>query len=199
MMSMFGGGAAAEGSSTVGGFQVPEYWSFPPFFTLQPVAETREKQLQMWTAVIVQWAKATNTWSLAPHQCPLWENAAIARRLSDEGQQAVIAELIRRGHAEWETQGDALHGAGGTGRLRIMWKTVTNVANELIEHARANNMVGDVFTVYELHSGDDASGTPFHQMDPWLLRRAILQLEEQGKATLFEGATSDAEGVKFLA
>ena len=47
-------------------------------------------------------------------------------------------------------------------------------------------------------SGDDAPGTPFHQMDPWLLRRAIALLEEQGKAALFEGATSDAEGVKFF-
>ena len=52
--------------------------------------------------------------------------------------------------------------------------------------------------MFELHSGDDAPGTPFHQMDPWLLRRAIVLLEEQGKAALFEGATSDAEGVKFF-
>jgi hypothetical protein len=43
------------------------------------------------------------------------------------------------------------------------------VAVDLWAHARAAGMFGAVFTVYELHSGDVAIGTPFERMDPCVL------------------------------
>lgn len=68
---------------------------------------------------------------------------------------------------------------------------------DLWAHARAAGMVGAVFTVYELHSGDVATGTPFEHMDPWLIREAVGCLEPQGKAAVFPGASLEEEGVKF--
>jgi hypothetical protein len=44
------------------------------------------------------------------------------------------------------------------------------VAVDLWAHARAAGMFGAVFTVYELHSGDVAIGTPFERMDPCVLQ-----------------------------
>ena len=155
MFNPFGSAAAADAAPELdGSFTPPEFWSFPPFFTLQPVAETREKQLTLWADLVLDWAKATNTWSMALHKCPLWENPAISRRLSNDGLSAVVAHLIAKGNAEWETSEDGSNGGakGGGGssggevgagrRLRIMWKTVANVANELIAHAREHGMIG---------------------------------------------------------
>ena len=169
-----------------------DIYNFPPFFTLQPVEETKAKQLQLWSKVICDWAKATNTWALVPSKCPLWENAAIGRRLNEDGQAAVVAHLIKEGNATWESPEEL-----DKGRLRIMWRTAIDVAIDLWEHARAAGMFGSVYTLYELHSGDVSLGTAFEGMDPWLLREAIGVLEGQGKATLFPGASANDEGVKF--
>lgn len=34
-------------------FTFPEVYSFPPFFTLQPVAASRDKQLRMWSELVL--------------------------------------------------------------------------------------------------------------------------------------------------
>ena len=152
MFNPFGSSGGADAAAELdGSFTPPECWSFPPFFTLQPVAATRDKQLTLWTDLVLDWAKTPNTWSMALHKCPLWENPTISRRLSDDGMAAVVAHLIAKGHAEWETGDNGSGGAaaaavvgevGAGRRLRIMWKTVANVANELIAHARENGMIG---------------------------------------------------------
>ena len=35
--------------------ELPEFWHFPPFFTLQPVLETRKLQLKLWREFILKW------------------------------------------------------------------------------------------------------------------------------------------------
>ena len=91
------GGAAA--------FATPEIYDFPPFFTcvsrssrnpaaatltprsaraaprrrLQPVADTRSKQLQMWQTLIVDWHRAHRQFTMALDDWPLFENASISR------------------------------------------------------------------------------------------------------------------------
>ncbi|EJK68321.1 hypothetical protein THAOC_10508, partial [Thalassiosira oceanica] len=37
--------------------QLPDFWYFPPFFTLQPVLATREKQLGQWRELILKYRK----------------------------------------------------------------------------------------------------------------------------------------------
>jgi len=41
-------------------------------------------------------------------------------------------------------------------------------------HARAAGMLGAVFTIFELHSGDVAIGTPFENMDPYVRQIAAI-------------------------
>jgi hypothetical protein len=38
----------------------------------------------------------------------------------------------------------------------------------------------------------------FKDVDAYLLGRALRILEEQGKCTIFQGATSEEDGVKFF-
>jgi len=133
--------------------------------------------VQLWCKVVRDWAEATGTWAMVPSACPLWENKAIGRRLGPDGQAEVVSALLASGHGHWESPTDAaafradavVTVATTPGRLRITWRTASAVAVTLWEHARANNMFGSVFTVFELHSGDVADGTPFYRMDPYVI------------------------------
>jgi ESCRT-II complex subunit VPS25 len=60
-------------------------------------------------------------------------------------------------------------------------------------------MVGSIYTIFELHAGDELAGTEFLGMDGGLFRRALGLLQEQGKATVYPGASADEDGVKFNA
>ena len=178
--------------------------SYPPLYTLQPVAETREKQLSIWVKMILEWAESTNTWSVDAGQIPLWENASISRRLSDAGIRSVIARLISTRNAAWEddkgSDADPKDVAASTAaapgtvsgrRLRLMWRSPAEVGSELIEFVRKTGMSGGIYTLFELQES-------FRRMDPWLLREAVKCLEEKGLAVLMGGSSvPDQEGVKF--
>ena len=47
-------------------FSLPEYYDFPPFFTVQPNANTRAKQLRLWSELIVAYAAAVASPSYSP-------------------------------------------------------------------------------------------------------------------------------------
>ena len=49
-----------------------EDWrSFPPLYTLQPVAETRAQQLKIWVELVHAWARREATYTFAPAACGL--------------------------------------------------------------------------------------------------------------------------------
>ena len=69
-------------------FTFPWQYSFPPFFTLQPHAETRAKQLSAWRSLVLDYCQhggiaAVDVADLA--RSPLFRNDAIGRRLDDKG------------------------------------------------------------------------------------------------------------------
>ena len=67
-------------------FEWPEYYSFPPFFTLQTVPETREKQIDMWRDLITSWAQAQGIKNIQVGEAknlPLFFNKDINRQLDD--------------------------------------------------------------------------------------------------------------------
>jgi hypothetical protein len=126
----------------------------------------------LWSKLIRDYAKDNKTWMCLPSKLPVWENTKIQRRLGIEGQAAVISKMISEGHAAWESQEDAHESTVAAiskgGRLRLMWQSPSNIAGDLWNHAKENGMMGQVFTVYELHSGDMAERTPFFKMDPYV-------------------------------
>jgi ESCRT-II complex subunit VPS25 len=66
-------------------FEWPEFYSFPPFFTLQPVEETRKKQLDMWVDLVVRWCKVVGLSEIhvsSADKLELFSNKAIGRALS---------------------------------------------------------------------------------------------------------------------
>lgn len=171
--------------------QYPEFYSFPPFFTIQPVLATREKQLALWRDLIVRYHTQYKLKTLVVHECPLWQNETIGRKLDRSAIKAVMDDLVKMGHGEWLDDAQT--------QCRILWRRPEELATDIYEWAGANGVRGGgVCTLYELHSGEDVNGMSFQGLDEELLRRALSILEEEGKCTIFKGDTSSEDGIKFF-
>jgi ESCRT-II complex subunit VPS25 len=169
----------------------PEFYSFPPFFTIQPVLTTREKQMGLWRELILRYHTQHKLKTLVVHECPLWKNREIQRSLSNDDIKVVMEDFVKSGHGEWEDKEQKT-------RCRILWRKPEQLASDVYDWAVANGHVGSVCTVYELHSGEDVHGMSFQGADEELLRRALAILEQQGKCTLFQGDASSEDGIKFF-
>jgi len=171
-------------------FEYPEFYSFPPFFTVQPVLNTREKQMSLWRELILNYHTSCKIKTLVVHDCPLWKNADIQRELDRKGIERVMDDFVKSGHGEWENDTKT--------RCRILWRKPEQLASDIYDWADANGYINSVCTVYELHSGEDVNGMSFQGADEDLLRRALAILEKQGKCTVFKGDTSSEDGIKFF-
>eukprot|EP00586_Coscinodiscus_wailesii_P007302 CAMPEP_0172482020 /NCGR_PEP_ID=MMETSP1066-20121228/8300_1 /TAXON_ID=671091 /ORGANISM="Coscinodiscus wailesii, Strain CCMP2513" /LENGTH=128 /DNA_ID=CAMNT_0013244877 /DNA_START=390 /DNA_END=776 /DNA_ORIENTATION=+ len=125
------------------------------------------------------------------HDCPLWNNSEINRRLAPEALRDVVADFVKSGHGEWEDEGVKT-------RVRILWRRPEQLASDVYDWAVREGFVGSVCTLYELHSGEDVEGMSFQGADEELIRRALAILEDQGKCTVFKGDTSSEDGIKFF-
>ncbi|CAK4609075.1 unnamed protein product, partial [Aphanomyces euteiches] len=90
-----------------------------------------------------------------------------------EARSAIVTYLVRCGNAEWE---DDTHT-----RLRVFWKPPAEWAAEIYTFATDRGMINNVYTLYELHSGEETKGASFYGMEPWLLRKALEVLEHEAK------------------
>ncbi|CAM9971426.1 unnamed protein product [Heterosigma akashiwo] len=171
-------------------YEAPDFYHFPPFFTIQPNLATREKQLKLWKQFILGWHNHNKSYTLIPNEWEFFSNPSIQRSLSSEGRSLIIDHLIQSGNAEWEDDTKT--------RLRILWKTPEEVAAEFYDWIRERSMCGGVYTVWELTAGEVAEGSEWEGLDPALFRRALGLLEGQGKAQIFKGSTSNEDGVKFF-
>jgi len=104
-------------------FAPPDFWSFKPFYTLQPVAETREKQLNCWCSLILSYCSFHNINRLDPYNFSFFKNPTLGRELSSDGVNAVINKLIQSGNAEWED--------GSRTGLRIILKSPESLAGDI--------------------------------------------------------------------
>ena len=65
--------------------------------SLQPVQETREKQLKLWRELILKHCAQFNVHHLIPTSFPYFKNDSISRQLSSEAISAVIDYIIKTG------------------------------------------------------------------------------------------------------
>ncbi|GAX78043.1 hypothetical protein CEUSTIGMA_g5485.t1 [Chlamydomonas eustigma] len=173
-------------------FPYPSFFSFPPYFTLQPVKETRDKQSTLWGELILSFCKHFKIFIIAVEEdsFTLFCNPSINRKLNLEARRSFLDDLVKEGNALWL---DASHQ-----KCLILWKKVQEWASLIHSFAKTYGLSDFVMSVEELSSGDDVRGTDLQGLHREILIRALKLLESQGKAKLFQGATPDEEGVKFI-
>lgn len=82
--------------------------------------------------------------------------------------------------------------------VRIMWKTPDSIASAVYQWACENDFLNNVFTVFELHSGDEYTDSGFHGTDPFLFVKSMEKLASEGKCVIIPGSTRDEDGIKFV-
>lgn len=181
-------------SSSSSSFAYPDFYDFPPFFTIQPVLTTREKQLELWRNLILQYHTVHKLKIMKVYDCPLWKNDNIHRQLKDDDIMIIVNDFCDHGHGEWQDDSKTY--------CKILWRKPEQLAVDIYDWAEMNGYAGSgstggICTVYELHSGEDINGMSFQGADEELLRRALAILESQGKCRIFQGDTSSEDGIKF--
>ncbi|KAF2833517.1 ESCRT-II complex, vps25 subunit [Ophiobolus disseminans] len=185
---------------------IPQY-SFPPFFTLQPVASTRSSQLSSWSTHIQSYCQHNRIFSLTlvdALNTPLFHNAQIHRRLNLRDAKVILAWMASAeggNRAEFISTSTtkskkAASGEEDGGKCWIYWRRPEEWAAALEEWVDRTGQKGTVLTLYEIVEGDASLKEEFWNMDEDLLRKSLAVCVRRGKAQIFGGEGS--EGVKFF-
>jgi ESCRT-II complex subunit VPS25 len=172
----------------MGEFTFPYFYNYPPYFTLQPVKDTREKQIQLWKELILRYCKHHKCFVVdLEAEFPLFENTSIQRKLSFEAREQFLGALIADGRAEWLDKNHR--------KCLILWRRIQDWADLLLDFVRENGI--ELMTLEEIISGDETHGTELAGIDRGVLSRAVKILEQRGRAAMFKGSSTDDDGVKF--
>jgi len=174
-------------------YQFPSYYDMPPMFTLQPVLNTRKKQLQLWTDIIVEFSKFYKKfeYSLAEvAKSPLFNNSKINRKCNIDMIKTVFEELASQGYGEWQNKEKT--------QITIYWKRPEDWGSLIYKWVSDSGKLNSVLTVYEIQQGDDSEGQEFHNLETRVLLKALKYLEKEGKCQVFTGTSDDNLGVKFF-
>ncbi|KAF7033926.1 hypothetical protein CFC21_044991 [Triticum aestivum] len=169
-------------------FKLPHFFNYPPYFTLQPVRETREKQVQLWKELILDYCRSQKMYIISLEEdFQLFSNPKIERSLSYEAKEAFLAALVSEGRAEWIDKGHK--------KCLILWLRIQDWANYILDFVKETGL--EVTTIEDIRSGIETHGTELAGIDRGVLMRALRLLEQKGKAVIFKGTSADDEGVKF--
>ncbi|KAI0199836.1 ESCRT-II complex, vps25 subunit [Astrocystis sublimbata] len=189
--------------TTSSGFVYPREWSFPPFFTRQPNANTRHAQDAKWASLVLAYCSFHRVYKLglsSPAADELFHNKRLNKRLSHADAREVFNSMRRDGRVEFIGGGDGSRdeeGEGGGGDVVwVYWRTPEEWAALIEAWVDETAQKGTVLTLYELSQGEDTVGTEFHGLDPELLQKALQMLVKRNKAQIF--GQEDQLGVKFF-
>mmetsp|Transcript_32397 Transcript_32397/g.71591 ORF Transcript_32397/g.71591 Transcript_32397/m.71591 type:complete len:184 (+) Transcript_32397:43-594(+) len=182
-----------EPPSTSASFNYPFFYSYPPYFTIQPVKETRDRQSSLWGQLILSFCKHHKVFVINTQDDSFvpFTNANINRKLNLDARVAFLDDLVASGQAEWlEAKAKRL--------CLIYWKKIPDWAASIYNFIKTYGLTDSVMTLDELSNGDDVRGSELQGLHREVLVRALKLLEAQGKVKMFKGATAEEEGVKFL-
>ena len=158
-------------------------------YTMQPSAEARSKQMDLWREIVLQSHQSTGESLMVPATWELFTNTTIDRSLSQEGRREVVESLIGKGNAEWDNEEKS--------RVRLIFKSPKALASEVYLYVQKQGLQGQILTVFELHGSEEHSESGFAGTDPVLFLRGLEVLEEEGKCAIFQGESMEENGVKF--
>ena len=183
-------------SPSTSSFTFPPTYSFPPFFTPQPNAQTRSAQLSKWSSLIQSYCRHHRIYKLLLSdalESPLFNNEKLKRRLSAQDAKAVIDHMAgEEGDHRAEWIGPAIERAAAW----IWWRKPEELAGLLESWVDETGQKGTVLTLYELVEGEATEGQEFHGLDMEVLRKSLGPLVKKGRAQVFGG--EGQEGVKFF-
>ncbi|MFH4973893.1 hypothetical protein AB6A40_000602 [Gnathostoma spinigerum] len=173
-------------------FKWPWQYEFPPFFTLQTTLITREKQLEAWSRLVLDYCQFNRIYTIDISDIAnteLFTNVSLNRKLPVDGVKAVFDCLDQKRYIDWLDKTKT--------RCHVYWRRPEDWALLIYEWAISNGLLNTPCTLYEITQGDDVINESFYGLDKDVLLKALEVLETQRRAQLLNIGT-DTEGVKFL-
>ncbi|KAK4944187.1 hypothetical protein LTR10_016300 [Elasticomyces elasticus] len=175
-------------------FAFPKSYNFPPFFSFQPNALTRQAQLKKWSTFLQRYCKHHRIFKLTVIEAlesPLFHNMTLKKRLSLKDAKEVIDYMAGKDgdeRAEWLGPDKS--------EAWIWWRKPEEWASLIASWVEDTGQKGTVLTLYELIEGEATEKQEFYGLDMDVLRKSLNTLVKKGKAQVF--GTGDQQGVKFF-
>ncbi|KAI4328018.1 hypothetical protein L6164_020415 [Bauhinia variegata] len=149
---------------------------------LQPVRDTREKQVQLWKGLILDYCRTQKIFIIGlEEEFPLFSNPAIERSLSHEAREAFLSALVSEWRAQWIDKGHR--------KCLILWHRIQDWADIILNYVKDNGLEDGVVTIEEIRSGTESQGTELRGIDRTVLNCALKLLEQKGKLVIFKGTS----------
>lgn len=175
-------------------FVFPKSYNFPPFFSPQPTALTRQAQLRKWSIFLQSYCRHYRIFKITiveACETPLFHNATLKKRLSIKDAKAVIDYMV-------SSEGDERAEWLGPDKSEawVWWRKPEEWAALISTWVEETGQKGTVLTLYELVQGETTEKQEFYGLDMDLLRKSLNTLVKKGKAQVF--GVDDRQGVKFF-
>lgn len=169
-------------------FSWPWQYDFPPFFTIQKNADTKLKQMEAWSALILNYHKHHKILKIRVADSlssQLFCNKAIDRKLNTDAVTALLNYLEAKGSIEWDDKQCTC--------CTVLWNNMDQWSDLVYKWALQSGSVNTVLTVHELIEGDGTTGEQFHGLDNWFMLKILETLSKKGKAEMI-----GEDGVKIF-
>ncbi|KAL7720313.1 vacuolar protein-sorting-associated protein [Entamoeba marina] len=158
-------------------FEFPEYTKFPPFYTIQPIAKTREYQLQLWAMLIIKYCEHNHrpvfTFSDFT-KLEVFTNKEIHRNLNEDGVKCVFDYM--------KDQKQVLS-LDKKAKFVILYRSIDEWATLVYEYAHSRGLLNHSITFYSMQQDEDSN---LLEVDDDLLLTACKVLEKQKRAKILE-------------
>ncbi|XP_057723971.1 vacuolar protein sorting-associated protein 25-like isoform X1 [Arachis stenosperma] len=150
-------------------FSLPS-WIFG-FFSLQPLRDTRKKQVQLWKDLILDYCRTQKVFVIGlEEEFSLFSNPVIGRSLTYEAREAFLSTLVADGRAEWMDKGHR--------KCLILWHRIHEWAETLVQFARDNGLEDGIVTMEEIRFGTESQGTASKQINCEICSKAMEQVSK---------------------
>lgn len=171
-------------------YSFPQFWYYPPYFTVQPIAETFEKQKRLWSKLILDWCKTTRTFIIDIHSenTRVFSNKSIDRHLDAWERRLFLDVLCEEGKAQWlDDRKDV---------CLILWKSIEAWADDIYAWCKlTGETVILVDDLADAQQGSDIHGLPSDH----IILPAVSVLERRRLVKRFTPKSGKkAMGIKIL-
>lgn len=169
--------------------QIPDWYNYPPFWTIQSEKDVQKKQVELWHSWILHFMKTMEKMEMEISgivDSMIFKNDKIGRSLPKKDVVFLLDLLVKKGNAKWKNDEKA--------HIRIYWKPLEEWANRFVSWANeSGNRNKGPFTFHELREDHG-----FDDMSLELMKEAAIYLENQTKAKLYDSNSLDECGIKIF-
>ncbi|EAY11693.1 hypothetical protein TVAG_487950 [Trichomonas vaginalis G3] len=174
-------------------FEFPDFYDYPPFWTLQTNSQTKKQQLDLWASFICAYTKfykKTEIDMIQALDAPLFNNQKLGRRVSQQMMTEIIDYMVQSENAKWLESTKT--------RARIIWRTTQQIGDMVRQYLDNIGSLNTMMTYEELINGDETEGEGFHGLSADEFHDAMTFMESKGRCKIIPGSSLVEYGVKFF-